>query len=549
MTTDRKLGADTSVPVGNERQVDTLVIGSGIAGLFAAIRATRIGSVMLVTKSDLEESNTRYAQGGIAAAIFGDDSAAIHAGDTVAAGAGLCDSEAVNALCLEAPERISDLLALGVQFDRDGTALARGLEAAHSRARVLHAGGDATGAGIEAALVNAARATGMTIRTQTALVDLLTDDKHGATAPTATGIGTGTGTGTGTGIGRVRGALFVGAMGEVTTVRASAVVLATGGAGQVYKHTTNPSIATGDGTAAAFRAGAVVGDSEFFQFHPTALALPGSFLISEAVRGEGAVLRDRQGRRFMTDVHPAADLAPRDVVAQAITEQMAASDGEAVFLDATGLGREFLSRRFPNIDSQCRALGLDWASTPIPVTPAAHYWMGGVRTDSVGHSTLPGLYVVGEAANTGVHGANRLASNSLLEGLVFGARAVEAIEMGNDAALVVDDAIGVSSLCAPLTRREVQTLTWNNVGVCRDEPGLKLALKSLAQTDYDEVASVREPCSSEERETANLTLIAKLIATAALARTESRGAHRRSDYPGPRVEWLRHLSLVRDEPH
>ncbi|MGB4777787.1 L-aspartate oxidase, partial [Microbacterium sp.] len=391
--------------------VRVVVVGSGIAGLTAALHAAASGcEITLVTKDVLEHANTRFAQGGIAGVMFDDDSAAAHELDTLVAGAGLCDPEAVRALVTEGPARIRELIALGVAFDRgaDG-GFVKGLEAAHSYPRVLHAGGDATGSVIEKALVARLRESGVEVIEHAFLADLV--------AAAGSGIVTGV-------------ELLVGERPDIPGVRrvrrADAVILATGGAGQLYAHTTNPPVATGDGIAAALRAGASVSDLEFFQFHPTVLAAGEPFLVSEAVRGEGAVLRDEQGRRFMLDVHPDAELAPRDVVARAIAQVMAEQGGRPVLLDATGLGTTrkktaaFLARRFPTIDAAVRERGLDWAREPIPVTPAAHYLMGGVDTDLHGRTDLPGLYAVGEVARTGVHGANRLASNSLLEGAVFG---------------------------------------------------------------------------------------------------------------------------------
>ena len=400
MTREHEVGLRTEV----------LVVGSGIAGLTAALRASRNADVLLVTKTELADGSTRHAQGGIAGALDPADSPAAHTRDTLAAGAGLGEIEAVRVLCQEGPDAIADLIARGVDFDRagDGT-YARGLEGAHGRPRILHAGGDATGRAIEDALVAAVRAQAagesprsLTVLEHTALEDLLAQD------------------------GRVVGAELLTADGSRRRVHASATILATGGAGQLFSHTTNPAVATGDGIAAAWRAGAALEDLEFYQFHPTALAVAGSFLLSEAVRGEGAVLRDEHGRRFLPGIDPRAELAPRDVVARAIAQVMAAQEGRPVLLDATGIGAGRLRERFPTIDAAVRAAGYDWGREPVPVTPAAHYWMGGIRTDLDGRTSLPGLSAAGECARTGVHGANRLASNSLLEGAVFGARAGDA---------------------------------------------------------------------------------------------------------------------------
>ena len=363
-----------------------LVVGSGLAGLTAAVRAADAGhDVTLVTKATLPESNTRHAQGGIAAALFRDDSVDTHMLDTLRAGGGLCDPAAVRVLCAEGPDRVRDLIRFGVDFDSDDSGLTRGLEAAHSRSRVLHAGGDATGAEIQAALVATVRGradrsgSGAAVRIleHTMLTDLVV---RGGRVVGATVLGTSFGEG----LDKLdhRGP-------ELRVIDADAVILATGGAGSLYRHTTNPAIATGDGVAAAWRAGASVADLEFYQFHPTALAIPGTPLVSEAVRGEGAVLRNAKGERFLLAVHPDAELAPRDVVARAIAREMAAQGGEPVLLDATSLGRELLESRFPTITAACLAAGLDWAVEPIPVAPAAHYWMGGVAPTSGGAAPFP----------------------------------------------------------------------------------------------------------------------------------------------------------------
>ena len=509
-----------------------LVVGSGIAGLILALEASRDSRVTLITKSELAESNTRYAQGGIAAALFPDDSVESHVADTVLAGAGLSDSTAVEVLCAEGPGRIRDLIALGVGFDRHGHELARGLEAAHSSPRVLHAGGDATGAVIQAALVDAVRRSSIVVREHTFLDEIVV------------------------GFGRVRGVRVIDRSGRAQVLESDTVVLASGGAGQLYRHTTNPSVATGDGAAAALRAGAVLSDAEFYQFHPTALAAPGNFLVSEAVRGEGAVLLDARCRRFMLDVHERAELAPRDVVARGIASQMAAQGGQPVLLDATSLGAAFLAERFPSIDRACRALGLDWSEHSIPVTPAAHYWMGGVRTDEWGRSSLPGLYAVGEVANTGVHGANRLASNSLLEALVFAWRASSTLsESGSEwpefGADEWEASVGASggpsggpSVGAaarrpapgrPFAREALRDLAWSNVGLYRDAAGLRAAAGILSS--WEERGD-----SVERRETRNMLELARLMVSAALAREESRGAHFRTDFPEPSDRFERRLS-------
>lgn len=488
-----------------------LVIGGGIAGLWAAVKATDAGhTVELVTKAELAEGNTRYAQGGIAAALFPDDSAERHFADTIEAGAGLADPAAVRVLVDEGPDRVRDLIRFGVAFDRGESGLERGLEAAHSRARVLHAGGDATGAAIEHALVATVRRRAVAIDEQTMLVDLLVEGGH------------------------VVGAKLLGASGAVVERRADAVVLATGGSGCLFRHTTNPAVATGDGVAAAWRAGARVADLEFTQFHPTALAAPGTPLISEAVRGEGAVLRDESGRRFMLDVDARGELAPRDVVARAVWRRSLEQGGAPVVLDATALGGAELARRFPGLDSVVRAAGFDWAREPVPVTPAAHYAMGGIATDLEGRTSVPGLFAIGEVARTGVHGANRLASNSLLEAAVFADRAVRAItasEASRAAAASEAAVAGTPARSAqvvhgaPVDRDELQALMWSHVGLERDEEGLAAASARL------DAWHALDPVDRRSAEDRNLLDLARLTVAAARARRRSCGAHFRTDDP------------------
>jgi L-aspartate oxidase len=529
-----------------------VIIGSGVAGLVAALRADAAGYVVtLVTKTELAESNTRYAQGGIAAAVFDDDSVAAHIEDTMVSGAGLSARAAVEVLCTEGPARIRDLIAWGVAFDRSGDSFARGLEAAHSSARVLHAGGDSTGAAIEWALVDAVRASGVRVIEHAFATSLLLDDDRV------------------TGVELLpvpelaypeEAALRPSRRVEGSKVEADAIVLTTGGGGHLYPHTTNPSVATGDGVALALRAGAVLRDLEFFQFHPTALALPGNFLVSEAVRGEGAVLLNEHGQRFMTVVHPAAELAPRDVVARAIAREMALQEGVPVRLDATALDAELLASRFPTIDAATRGAGLDWAREPIPVTPAAHYWMGGVATDLHGRTSLPGLFAVGEVANTGVHGANRLASNSLLEAVVFGWRVVDALDSVAEPASVAEPVEApfdpsrrpqsgllragtlsehTATGAVEATRTDIQSLLWNAAGLQRDGDTLDAAAETLATWNVEAASTVRE------HEDANLLDLARSLVEAASARRESRGAHYRSDFPNPSEKFAHQLSWAR----
>ncbi|PZF04067.1 L-aspartate oxidase [Curtobacterium sp. MCLR17_040] len=511
-----------------------VIVGSGIAGLTAAIRASALHDVTLVTKGALADSATAYAQGGIAVALGADDSAALHQADTHVAAAGSADARAVEVLCTDGPARVRDLLALGVPFDRSsdpatldryGDDLARGREAAHGRWRVVHADGDATGAAIERTLIAALHRRHVTILERTSLTDLV-----------------------------VRGGVVVGVdvldlLGEPRRLDADAVVIASGGAGHLYRETTNPLVATGDGVAAAWRAGAVLADLEFVQFHPTRLAVPGGGLVSEAVRGEGAVLRDAAGHRFMTDVHPDAELAPRDVVARGIAAAVRDQGGAPVFLDATGLDAGFLVTRFPGLTRATRAAGFDWTREGVPVAPAAHYSMGGIATDAEGRTSLPGLLAVGEAACTGVHGANRLASNSLLEGLVFAVRAADAVgaprpgllRLRGDAGLHVTsvpraaDAIRSSRPTLPggathlddvgAVRQAVQSVMTDRVGLLRDAVGLASARRELDALTAPTGGGVRE---HEDRALLDL---ARLVALAAEARTESRGAHARTDHP------------------
>lgn len=481
-----------------------IVIGSGAAGLTAALEAAREHEVVLLSKGSIGASNSQFAQGGIAAAVFDDDSAKLHLADTLLAGAGLSDERAARILCEEGPASVARLLELGMPFDRDGVGLARAQEAAHSRARVVHAGGDATGRSLIDTLVAAVKMAPVTVIENAFGAELLVRD--GAVC------------GVDVIRDKVRRELF----------EADAVIIATGGAGQLYRHSTNPGSATADGVAAALRAGAELRDLEFYQFHPTALAVEGTPLISEAVRGEGATLLDGDGNRFMLAEHPDAELAPRDVVARAIARRMEQQGGSPVFLDATGIGADALRHRFPGFWNLCARHGLDPSAQPVPVTPAAHYWMGGIATDEFGRSSLPGLYAVGEAACTGAHGANRLASNSLLEALVFAHRTAANLSQGWPAQDgVVASAAGLVAVpdatrMAVVGRAALQDLMWRYLGLSRDADGLATAQRQLAVwTGINNTVY--------ERETANLLAVARAMVEAALARTASVGAHFRSD--------------------
>lgn len=501
---------------GPHREV--LVVGSGVAGLFFALLAAERGAqVTVVSKAELTDGSTRQAQGGIAAALADGDSAAAHLADTLAAGAGLSDPQAAAALCDEGPRRVADLVALGVAFDRNGGGLALGREGAHGMARIVHAGGDATGLHVAEALARAARAhPGIAVVEHEAALEILVRD----------GVAAGVRTRDAGGVERHR--------------MAQDLVLATGGTGHLFAHTTNPLTATADGQALAHRAGAALADLEFVQFHPTALAVGTSPLplVTEAARGEGGILRDAAGRPFMRDLHPAGDLAPRDIVARAIWAQ-ARDDGEHVTLDLTHLPAAALRVRFPTVAAACRIHGIDIVRDPIPVTPAAHYAMGGVLTDISGRSTLPGLYAIGECACTGVHGANRLASNSLLEGLVMAHRAAEALgSSGWPTGPVGSPVAPTSGQSGPWVRHEVQRAMWQGAGLERDAAGLAgatLVLRGL-------------PAPADD-ESGNLLHIARLTAAAASLRRESRGAHFRLDHPATDSRRAVRIAWTGDTPH
>ncbi len=501
-------------------RVDFLVIGGGIAGLSAAIRLANVGNVLVVTKEGLSESNTAYAQGGIAVAMGGDEDVALHLQDTIDAGDGLVNREAAELLVEQGPLRVAELLAWGTGFDRypaagDGQGeLMRTREGAHSRSRILHANGDATGREIAVSLLRHVRGIEtIELMEWTTSVDLLMK------------------------AGRVVGATLLDGEGGLRTVQVRSVLLASGGAGQVYSETTNPEVATGDGIAMAYRAGAEVSDMEFYQFHPTAFSLAGAprFLLSEALRGEGAWLVNAQGERFMERYHPLLELAPRDVVARAITRE--GMDGE-VYLDMRHVKKD-LVERFPGISKFLAKYHLELGRDLIPVRPAAHYLMGGVKTDVHGRSSLPGLFAAGEVACTGVHGANRLASNSLLEGLVFGAFAAE--EMMRQAAETAEPAIedGVAAVPgawdSPASAevaverwiKDLRELMWKDAGLLRDRMGLERAQRGL------DALALMMPRGVFRRaiEARNLHVVASVIVASALGREESRGAHYRIDFP------------------
>ncbi len=507
------------------QRFDYVVIGSGIAGLYAALLAREHGSVCVLTKGSIDECNTKYAQGGIAAAVGRDDGPELHLKDTLAAGAGLVNEEAARLLVESAADRIHDLVDFGVPFDSAGGEVALGREAAHSRNRILHAGGDSTGAHIELSLSGVARLSRITIKEFVQAEQIVVDDGH-ATAIVA-----------------------LDTRSNVSDrFDAGAIVLATGGCGQLFRVSTNPEVATADGVGLAYRAGAELQDMEFIQFHPTALRLPGVpiFLISEAVRGEGAVLRNATGERFMPGYHELAELAPRDVVARAIVSEMQKTGAGNVFLDITHLPPERITARFPRIYRYCLDHGVDMTKEPIPVSPAAHYMMGGVRTNTWGETTIRGLYACGEAACTGVHGANRLASNSLLETVVFAKRIVQrSVEAPGSAAPETPDARQLRTVAAtpasPVDRPSLQALMWDKVGIVRDGGGLAVATDELAAWS----ASLAPPHDRPSHELANMLLAGRMMAEAALAREESRGAHFRTDFPEPREEWRRHITFRR----
>lgn len=513
-----------------DRHYDFVIVGSGIAGLYTALLARTVGSVLIITKGRIDDCNTKYAQGGIAAAIGIQDSPELHFQDTVSAGDGLCDTEAVRILVNEAPDRISDLVNLGVPFDTVDGKIALTTEAAHSLPRILHAGGDATGEHIEVTLSRRVREANIPVLENCLATDIRLKD------------------------GGVSGVNTLNCQdGTTAEFGCRYLILATGGAGQLYKFTTNSEIATGDGVALAFNTGAEIMDAEFFQFHPTALMLPGvpPFLISEAVRGEGGILRNARGDRFMPEYTPEADLAPRDVVARSIVYEMKKTSSDRVYIDVTHLPAKLITTRFPQIYRFCLEHGLNITRDLIPVAPAAHYLMGGIKTSTWGETNIPGLFAVGETAGSGVHGANRLASNSLIEVLVFGKRIIEKISRGvpsrPDGSSARRQIFHLGSQSKPLktpptpSLASLKRLLWEKVGIIRDKDGLVQAVNTLSAWQ----ASLDLTSDRTSLELKNLVLCGWLVAEAALTREESRGAHFRSDFPRSSPHWQHHIILVK----
>ncbi len=522
-----------------EERVDFLIIGSGVAGLRAAIEMAPFGNVLVATKDRPAESSTEYAQGGIAVALSDEDEVGIHYEDTLRAGDGLCRESAVKILVEEGPERIRELISWGAEFDKEGTKLAFTMEAAHSRKRILHAHGDSTGKELERALLAKVKSLPSVRKYPFAFTEnLIVRD------------------------GECRGAL-IRVRGERIALFAKATVLATGGAGQIYSHTTNPAVSTGDGMAIAFRAGAVLQDMEFIQFHPTVLFAPSApqFLLSEAMRGEGAVLRNIHKDLFMKLYHPDAELAPRDVVSRAILSQMVRTGSSHVYLDLTCLDGNFIKNRFPRIYATCLQYDIDITRELIPVSPAAHYIMGGVRTDNEGATSLRGLYAAGEVACTGVHGANRLASNSLLEGLVFGARVGRAAaEFG-----ITERDRGLRDINGPLqnetdrgippelrhsrfdieeVRHLLRKTMWERVGIIRCAESLGEAHSNLREWSF---VSHMSFSTRRELELQNMIAVSHLVTESAIIRRNSVGAHYRSDFQTRNEGWDRHIICDKEE--
>jgi L-aspartate oxidase len=515
---------------------DFLIIGGGVAGLRAAIELAQNGEVLVVTKDAPTESSSEYAQGGVAVALSDEDEISIHFEDTIRAGDGLCLRQAVGTLVEEGPTRIRELILWGAEFDKEGTKLAFTQEAAHTKRRILHAQGDSTGKEIMRVLIDKVRSTSTVSKIDFAFTrDLIIENN------------------------RCVGAVVCQqSIRKVLIISARAVLLATGGAGQLYERTTNPAVATGDGMAMAFRANAALVDMEFVQFHPTALFRLGApqFLLSEAMRGEGGMLKNVHGQRFMDRYDPARELAPRDVVTRAIHAEMAATKTSNVLLDMTHLNAEYVTRRFPRIYRTCRELGIDITKEPIPVSPAAHYIMGGVKTDLWGATNVPGLFAAGETACTGVHGANRLASNSLLEGLVYGERAGRGAAryarkqftrlsgVQCDAVQGVRETPARSGTVTDLsdTRSSLKRLMWKQVGIVREKKGLAAALKQLKEWERDMKG---RPPDRDVFEIRNMITTAQLITRSALHREGSVGAHFRYDFPTKGKNWRKRTVIKR----
>ncbi|HHT48959.1 MAG TPA: L-aspartate oxidase [Firmicutes bacterium] len=499
-----------------------LVIGSGIAGLYTALKLAELAEVILITKETLEESNTTYAQGGIAVALNPPDSPEVHYNDTIKAGAGLCLPVAVDVLVNEGPERVRELIDLGVPFDAEAGALLVTREAAHSFSRVLHADGDATGREISEVLTRLAKAhPKIKIKENHYAIALLTGEEG------------------------CYGVLTLDEQGTIYPLLAQATVLATGGCGQLYLHTTNPKVATGDGLALAFQAGAPLADLEFIQFHPTALHLADTprFLITEAVRGEGGILRNAKGHRFMPAYHQQAELAPRDVVARSVLLEMEKTGTDHVDLDLSLLSPELIQHRFPNIYETCLSYGLDITKQSIPVAPAAHYLMGGVAIDLNGRTGLPHLFACGEVANPGVHGANRLASNSLLDGLVFGHRIVAYLQ-AHQVSFAQIPAHLAASYHVETDPQQLTTdwlalkrMAWANLGIIRQEEGLRQAQAFLSAATPNQNPAL----TTSYLELQNMRLLARLMLAAALERQESRGSHYRADFPETNPAWAKRI--------
>jgi len=517
-------------------KTDFLIIGSGVAGLRAAIELASQGNVIVVTKDIPTESSTEYAQGGVAVALSDEDEVGIHFEDTIKAGDGLCREDAVRVLVEEGPERILELIEWGAEFDREGARLSFTMEAAHSRRRILHAQGDSTGKELERVLIKKVKALGNIQKLPfSTAVDLIVED------------------------GSCSGAYILKDSGTIS-VSAKATILASGGAGQMFSRTTNPAVATGDGMAIAYRAGAVLEDMEFVQFHPTVLFAPAApqFLLSEAMRGEGAILRNINRQPFMKGYHPDAELAPRDVVSRAIISELVKTNSSNVYLDLTHLDAEFIKKRFPRIYATCLRYDVNITRDLVPVSPAAHYMMGGVKTDLDGATNISGLFAAGEVACTGVHGSNRLASNSLLEGLVYGYRAGHAAaRQGSQALKPTMSPRGSSPLRPPAglpnfqipelpdieeIRTSLRRIMWDKVGIIRCAVSLCYAKDRL-----NEWASLLEKAFNTRRgyELKNMLTVASIITEAALKRQGSVGAHYRSDFPSKGTDWQRHIPMVK----